>query len=132
MKQTGFYSSKEEDSSFMTMPHGKHFQPNVYAMEDEIKMVDRNQDLEKNVNFAKTATTFGYGHKRGISDSTGLAQPAASKLNTKELVEMLNRMVLRVSNGKLDEANPIFLKFKTKYFHMWGDIKIVLILIEKL
>jgi hypothetical protein len=133
MKQTGFYSSKEEDSSSWTLPHGKHFQPNVYAMEDEIKMVDGNQDLEKNVNFAKTTTTargFSLGHKRAVSDST--APPAASKLNTKELVEMLNRMVLRVSHGKVDEANPIFLKFKTKYFHVWGDIKMVLILIEKL
>jgi hypothetical protein len=96
-------------------------------------MVNGNQDLEKNVNFAKTTTTAGsfrFEHKRGVSDST--APPAASKLNTKELVEMLNRMVLRVSHGKVDEANPIFLKFKTKYFHMWGDIKMVLILIEKL
>ena len=48
------------------------------------------------------------------------------------MVNMINKIILKVQDGNFLESDPEFLKFKTKNFQTWGDIKVILIQIEKL
>lgn len=55
-----------------------------------------------------------------------------SKINTKELIQSMNKTHLKVEGGKIQENEKYYIEFKTKNFHIWGDIKIILMEIEKL